>query len=288
MAEKQIYHFPNEIDTVEVSSIGAKIEIRPHDSAEIYVEYDNPRSTPEFCAVLSGKTLTLKENMGLSIFGAKPCDNYTIKVFLPALCFAKLKVNTASGGAEIEGVTARNFDLNTASGSIFINAYFENIKMQAASGSITLTNPTGNAAKHINSCTVSGSATITGYRAESFSLHSVSGRISYDSASGEGEISVTSGCVDVNYADWCADLSVSAISGNVNLTFPENTGLDISFSGVSGTLKTDIGNPRGSYMNLGKGTSGVFGGENLHKLKVSLTSGSVTASQRPSAAVNND
>ena len=59
MADKQTYTFNNEIDTVEVSSMGAKIIMMPQERADIYVEYDNPKDSPEFCAVLSGKALTV-------------------------------------------------------------------------------------------------------------------------------------------------------------------------------------------------------------------------------------
>lgn len=188
-------------------------------------------------------------------------------------------MNTASGGAEIEGVTARDFDLNTASGEINVNAYFENITVQSASGNITLTNPTGKPAKSLHTCTVSGNARVVDYKAEKFNLHSVSGRTVYSGASGAGKVAVTSGTVEVSYSEWNADLDVSAISGSVNLTLPKDSGLDISFSGISGTVKTDLGNERGSFVNLGKGTSGEFGGENKHKLNVNLTSGVVTAAQ---------
>lgn len=280
MADVQTYRFNNDIDSVEVSSYAAKILIQPHEAGEIYVEYNNPRDTPEFCAVLSGKTLTLKENLSFSIFGAKPAEEYSIKVFLPAVCYKKLKVNTASGGAVIENVTAEEFDLNTASGEINISAFFNNVKVQAASGSVTLNNPTDSTAQSLSVCTVSGSATVGNYRAEKFSLHSVSGKTRYDGAVGEGSVSVTSGSVEVSYDEWNADLSISAISGSVSAFFPEGAGLDINFSGMSGSLKTDIGNTRGQFMNLGRGTSGVFGGENIHKLTVNLTSGTVTAAQK--------
>lgn len=279
MADKQIYRFNNDIEAVEVTSIGAKIFIRPNTENEIYVEYENPRDTPEFCAVLSGKTLTLKENLSFSIFGVKPAEGYNITVLLPETTYARLKVNTASGGAQIEGVRADSFDLNTASGDINVNAYFPEVKIQSASGNVILNNPTDYIAKSVKTCTVSGTATITGYKADQFSIHSVSGRTTYDAASGTGEISVTSGTVDVTYIAWQGDLNVSAISGNVNLAFPENAGLDITFNGMSGMVKTDIGNSKGNFMNLGKGTNGQFGGENLHKLNVNLTSGIVTAAQ---------
>lgn len=280
MADIQTYRFTNEIDNIEVSSYAAKIIVQPHESSEIYVEYNNPRNTPEFCAVLSGKTLTLKENLSFSIFGAKPTEEYSIKVFLPAVCYAKLKINTASGGADISDISADTFDLNTASGAICVNAFFENVKIQSASGSVSLASPEDKTAKSLSVCTVSGSAYINGYKAEKFSLHSVSGKTTYNGAIGEGSVSVTSGGVDVVYDEWNADLNVSAISGSVNLYFPEGAGLDIDFSGMSGSLKTDIGNTQGQFMNLGRGTSGVFGGENQHKLNISLTSGNVVAAQR--------
>lgn len=279
MADKQIYRFPNEISRVEIGSIGAKIIVKRHDEEVITAEYDNPRDTPEFAATISGKTLSLKEKLSLSIFGSKPAEGYSITVYLPDRCFESIAVNTASGGAEVEGVTARDFDLNTASGEININAYFENITLQSASGNITLANPTDKPAKSIHTCTVSGNATVNGYRSEKFSLHSVSGRTVYSGASGSGKVAVTSGTVEVSYAEWNGDLDVSAISGAVNLTLPKDSGLDVSFGGISGTLKTDLGNERGSFTTLGKGTSGEFGGENKHKLTVNLTSGVVTASQ---------
>lgn len=279
MADKQIYRFPNEISRVEIGSIGAKIIVKRHEEEIIIAEYDNPRDTPEFAATISGKTLSLKEKLSLSIFGSKPTEGYSITVYLPERCFESIAVNTASGGAEVEGVTARDFDLNTASGEININAYFENITLQSASGNITLTNPIDKPAKSIHTCTVSGNATVNGYRSEKFSLHSVSGRTVYSGASGSGKVAVTSGTVDVSYAEWNGDLDISAISGSVNLSLPKDSGLDISFGGISGTLKTDLGNERGSFTTLGKGTSGEFGGENKHKLTVNLTSGVVTAAQ---------
>ena len=277
--EKQIYRFNNEIDTIEVHSMGAKIIVKPHDEAEIYAEYNNPKNIPEFCAVLSGKTLTFKEKLAFTLFSPKPDGEYNISVLLPLQMFSKLKISTASGGAEIEGVTAQELVLNTASGNININAYFENVKIQSASGCIILSNPEKATAKTLSVCTVSGNAEITGYKAEEYNLHSVSGVTKYNSASGKGKIAVTSGCVDVAYEDWNDDLDISAISGNINISLPENAGMDLKFDGVSGSIRTDIGAEKGKFMNLGKGTSGVFGGENSHSVKVSLTSGNVVIGQ---------
>ena len=184
MADKQTYTFSNDITTVEVSSLGAKIVVIPQDRADIYVEYDNPKDSPEFCAVLSGKTLTLKESFSFSIFGSKPAEGYTITVYLPLRTFEKLKINTASGGVEVGEVSAEQFSLNTASGNIDISAYFNDVKLQSASGSIKLTNPLADkekqeqtvsldkdetapakyVSKSVSVCTVSGNAVVSGRR----------------------------------------------------------------------------------------------------------------------------
>ena len=294
MADKQTYTFSNEIDTVEVSSLGAKIIVIPQEREDIYVEYDNPKNTPEFCAVLSGKTLTLKESFSFSIFGSKPAEGYTITVFLPLRTFETIRIKTASGGVEVGEVSAENFTLNTASGNININAFFNNVKLQSASGNITLTNPLANnrdvvsldkegtpvyTAQSLSVCTVSGNAAVSGYRTELFTVHSVSGKTAIDGISGRGQVSVTSGSVDISYAEWNNDLSVSLISGNVKVTLPDNSGIALTVNGVSGSVRTDLGQAKGSFMNLGKGTSGDFGGENKHKLDASLTSGMVTVAQ---------
>lgn len=75
---------------------------------------------------------------------------------------------------------------------------------------------------------------------EEFGIHSVSGTTTVDGISGKGSISVTSGTVNVSYAEWNGDLNVSLISGNVNVSLPEDSGVNLSVSGVSGMVKTRI------------------------------------------------
>ena len=214
--------------------------------------------------------------------------------------YEKLKINTASGGVEVGEVSAEQFSLNTASGNIDISAYFNDVKLQSASGSIKLTNPLADkekqeqtvsldkeetapakyVSKSVSVCTVSGNAVVSGYRAEEFGIHSVSGTTTVDGISGKGSISVTSGTVNVSYAEWNGDLNVSLISGNVNVSLPEDSGVNLSVSGVSGMVKTDLGQEEGNFINLGKGTSGEFGGANKHQLTASLTSGTVTIARQ--------
>lgn len=278
MAEKQVYTFNNEIDEVEVSSLGAKIIVSTYDRDVITAEYENPSDKPELVAVLCGKRLTLKETPTLKIFSQKPAEGYQITVKLPKKTYKRLCVNTASGGAELsdEDLTAQQLSLNTASGNIKISAFFENVKIKSASGSVELKNPSQTPAKSLKIAAASGSINVCGYKSESFSISSVSGKTTVSGASGLGEIHVTSGTVDVNYSEWDNDLKISAVSGNVNVTLPQDSGADIRFDGVSGTVRTDLGNSSGGFILLGRGTNGSFGGGNRHALSVNLVSGTVS------------
>lgn len=297
MADKKTYTFTNEIDNIEVSSLGARIIMLPEQREDIFVEYDNPKDSPEFLAVLSGKSLTLKESFTFKIFGTRTSDDYRITVHLPIHTYQKIKVNTASGGVEVGEVSADSFSLNTASGDIMVRAFFPEVKLQSASGCITLINPNSGAdkavslekengaaadsgtARSLSVCTVSGNATVNGYRAQEFGIHSVSGTTTCTGLSGKGSVSVTSGSVNLSYDEWNDDLNVSLVSGNVNVELPENAGIDLTFSGVSGSVRTDMGQTKGNFLRLGKGTDTRFGGENVHKISASLTSGTVTVTQ---------
>lgn len=282
MIEKQVYRFTNDIDEVEICSLGAPIKVLSTDEDGISAEYENPNEKPEFCAVLCGKKLTLKEKDCFGIFRAKPKADYSITVFLPKKLYTALTVNTASGGADItdESVTAQRFDLNTASGDITVRAFFEELKIKSASGNISVSNPTANTARSLKINTASGNITVDGYKAEKYSICSASGKTEYVGAGGAGDINVTSGTVDVTYDEWNGDLKISAVSGIVNVSVPAASGADVKFDGVSGSVRTDLGNECGMFMNLGKGTNGEFGGDNKHKISVSLVSGTVILAQR--------
>ena len=56
--------------------------------------------------------------------------------------------------------------------------------------------------------------------------------------------------------------------------------MELSVSGVSGYVKTDLGQEKGNFINLGKGTNGSFGGANKHQLTASLTSGTITIARQ--------
>lgn len=281
MAEKVTYTFTNDIEEVAVCSLGAKIVVETYDGEGITAEYDNPEDKPELQAVLTGKKLTIKETPTLKIFAPKPTEGYQITMKLPRKLFKTLEVNTASGGVEITDaeVSAEVFKLHTASGNVNVNAYFGEVKVKSASGNVTITNPSDAIAKSLKIVAASGNITVE-YKAEKYSISSVSGKTEYKGAVGEGEINVTSGNITVDYAEWNSDLKIKAVSGNVNINLPANSGVFVIFDAVSGTVRTDLGGEKGKFIHLGKGTNGEFGGENKHSAEINLVSGTVVLAQQ--------
>jgi len=275
--EKQVYKFTNEINEVKVSVLAAKLTVTAHDEDFILAEYDNPSDTPKFSATLMENKLIFKESKLFSLF-KNPLEEYALNVYLPRKQFKTLEVCTASGGAEVSGVQSESFILNTASGKIDITGTFGDIRIKSASGDVKFANQAENPAKSLRISSASGDIEADS-RAENFSISGVSGRIIYTNACGKGSISMTSGNIDVNYTEWNDDLSINVVSGKANVTLPEGSGAELSFSGVSGSLKTDIGGEKGKFMNIGKGTNGTFGSGNVHKVSVNATSGSVIISR---------
>lgn len=272
--EKQVYKFTNEIEQIKISALSAKLIVTAHDEDFILAEYDNPKENPKFCAVLQDKKLIFKEKASfLGIFN-KPFEEYTISVFLPRKVFSKIEISTASGGADIKEAQANVFELTTASGDISAAGTFADIKLKSASGNVTFTNNSEIPAKSLKLSTASGNVDVNA-PAESFSLTCVSGKTVYRNACGVGNISITSGGVDVNYAEWNGALSVNVVSGKANITVPDDSAAELSFSGVSGVLKTDIGGEKGKLMNIGSGTNGTLGSGNVQKVNIQLTSGTV-------------
>lgn len=277
--EKQVYKFTNEINEVKVSVLAAKLTVTAHDEDFILAEYDNPSDTPKFSATLTENKIIFKESKLLALLLFKnPLEKYTLNVYLPKKQFKSLEVSTASGGAQISGVRAESFVLNTASGEINVSGDFADVKIKSASGNVKFANTSDAPAKNLKISSASGDIE-SDCRAESFSVSGVSGKIICNNACGKGSISMTSGNIDVNYAEWNDDLSINVVSGKANITLPEGSGAEICFNGVSGSLKTDIGGEKGKFMNIGKGTNGTFGSGNVHKITANTTSSSVIISR---------
>lgn len=273
MSQQLSYTFTNELEELSVSSLGAAVKVEPCDGDSVTVEYLNPDSKPEMCVVICGRKLMIKETVTFGVFSRKSAEGYSITLKVPSKQWKSLAVNTGAGAAEIaEGVTAERLTVNSGSGNVTVGSYFEDVNIRSASGQVTLSCSEGKTAKSLRVSSASGTVEIEDYKAERFSLTLASGKANYTGAVGEGAVKVTSGTVEVVYSKWESDLKISAISGKATVRLPEGSGANIRFDGVSGAVRTNLGNPE-HFLLLGKGTNGEFGGEPKHNITVNLVSG---------------
>lgn len=278
MADTKIFRFPNEIDTVELSSASAKLIVVQSDDDVITVEYNNPRETPELQAMIVNTSLIVKEKTGFKIFGSWIPGDYQLKVSLPKTIYKSIKIGTAAGGADVDGFEAETLEVNSASGNLNICAYANKIKVHSVSGNINLTNFNDQKyCSYLETNAVSGNISVNNYTCGEYAIHSVSGSTICNDISGQGRISVTSGIVTINCCDWTDDIDISAISGTITLYLPDESAANISFKGASGNVRTDLlSKTAGHCVSIAKGTSGPYGGGIMHNVNVSLTSGTVS------------
>lgn len=141
-----------------------------------------------------------------------------------------------------------DYELNTASGSLRLNAPSENASVTSASGSIKINAPAVNA-----------------------SARSVSGSVEIDAGESARSVSAesASGAVRISVGGKAATVRAATVSGAIRLEIPESSGYTMDYSTVSGSVKDAM---RGaSYKKSGVATQG--GGE--IKISANSVSGSI-------------
>lgn len=263
---------------INISSADTLIEIADVD--KIIVEYtgDNRRSIK---ANLDGDKLVVEEDINFVVtfinwsFGD---DEAELKITLPRKEYDDVKLNAASGKIDINGLICNDFDANSASGNMNYRIFANDIKISTLSGCVELTNCTDRRAKSLNMTSTSGDHSVSGFMTDKFALESMSGSISADGISGEGDIDITSGEIDLVYAQWDNELDIDAVSGSVDVTLPADSGVIVELSATSGGVDVDLtGETSGSATARlsGDSKSGVIGGSNVHAVEVDLISGDV-------------
>lgn len=159
------------------------------------------------------------------------------------------KVNTASGGASIGFLSAKEVDIDTASGAwefgmVSVSGEFD---VDTASGGLSVDEITANS---VEVDSASGGVSIGAVMAD---------RVKIDSASG----GIALGLRRVSRAD------ISSTSGGIRLTLADKEGgATIRFDAVSGSFSTDLPYEKtGNTYKIGSG---------LADIKISVTSGGVT------------
>lgn len=281
--EPMTHHFDSkeQVKDIEIDILSADAVIEVADVDEITVDYKGDTGNV-IETYVEGNTLVVKEteNFVVTLISWDFSGNGSnLKITLPAKEYDDVVINVASGDIDINGLISRHFDANSASGDLDYNIFADDIKVSTLSGCVELTNCTDKKAMSLHLTSTSGDHEINGFTADKFVFDSVSGCISASGISGKGEVNITSGDIELVYSEWDNDLEISAISGSVDVTLPEDSGVIVQLSAASGGVDVDLmgesedGSSRAIFS--GNCTSGEIGGSNVHQVEANLMSGDV-------------
>lgn len=274
------YTFKNDISDIQIITSVAETDVRVEDVDEISVRYETETGGFVFNARVEGDRLVVKEHGGylLSIFniGEKKSK---LEVILPEKEYEDVEIITASGNTDIEQLVCKDFNSEVTSGNSKYEIFAPVISVTTTSGYVEVNNCTEKKAERIKLDSVSGNHTISGFRCDEFKFNSVSGCIKAEGVSGKGSADIVSGEIFIDYAEWDNNLKLNAVSGEFDITLPEDSGVEIDLDALSGEveveLKEDDGDTDKSTFS-GESNSGELGGDNVHEVKVDLVSGEVS------------
>jgi len=128
---------------------------------------------------------------------------------------------TSGGSIKVKNC-ADHIDLNTSGGSIVAENCKGTINLETSGGSLTLNNLQGNIKAHTSGGSVHGSD-IQG----ELSAHTSGGSVQLVGLSGSLETSTSGGSINAELKQLGKYVTISNSGGNINLTLPENKGLNL-------------------------------------------------------------
>lgn len=262
------------VTDLEIGTVSAATEIFYDDNvSEIQVKFETNRPGTIFSAKIENGRLVINEgSYGFFAWFGSWKQN-CLEVRLPKKEYTEMKLNTTSGNVRIDNLIFEDFNSTSTSGTSEYNIFADNLRLFTTSGKTTVTNCTDRKASSLNFDTTSGTHTVSGFAADEYHLGATSGKITVNGLSGKGDIQLTSGKIEVNYAEWNDKLYANVTSGTCVINLPENSNVSAKVDAVSGGMT--INKSDGTKISLSKSDSVSLGGENCHEIKADMTSGSI-------------
>lgn len=177
-----------------------------------------------------------------------------IELYIPRSYHQDLEITTSSGDIEIlDELELNNLTCSQVSGDLEAkrNLYINNF----------------------TSKTTSGDMKIPKLEAEFYKISTISGDINIRSLSGSGEISSTSGDINLNSLKLSEYINIKSISGDIDVSAPDNTGFIFEANTVSGDIDSDFNmyykNKRGNKAEI------TYGDGPFKNISVSTVSGDI-------------
>ena len=274
------YTFNDSVRDIEIVTSVAETNVTVADVDKISVKYETETGGYNFNAKVDGDTLVVKEEGGF-LFTLFSFDEKKSKleIILPEKEYADVEIVTASGNTVIDNLVCKELESVITSGSSKYNIFASEISVTTTSGCVEVKNCTDRKANKISLDSVSGSHTISGFKCNEFKFNSVSGCIKAEGISGRGNADVVSGEMIIEYAEWDNNLKLNAVSGEFDITLPEDSGVEIDLDALSGEVDVELKEDEDDIDKStfsGESNSGELGGDNVHEVKVDLVSGDVS------------
>lgn len=274
------YTFNETVENIDISALSGDTVVTCGNTDKVTVKYSAGNGAGKsLVAEVKDGCLTVKETgtfiINIFNFGASKTK---IEVVLPEEVYKRVYIKSTSGKVTVDKVISESFKSDLTSGKGEFNIFAKDIDVYTTSGTVNIENCTKEKAERIAVKSLSGSRSISGFEAEEFIFDSTSGELTAEGISGKVSVDSTSGNVMLSFAEWNGDLDIDMTSGNTEIILPEGSGIDIDLDCTSGNVKSDLD---GQKVVLGKGVLGeesrlTTGGDNVHRVRVNITSGNVS------------
>lgn len=202
-----------------------------------------------------------------------------VRIFLPedfAGSLEEFRAVTVSGDITMEDIGAAKQNIRTMSGDIKGKAAIGDVNVSTVSGNISFDLVDGNCQIK----TASGDIQI-GKMAGKICQNSASGDVAIGALEGEGAFHTASGDIAVNVTVAGEKLDFGTASGDVEVTLPADTSVQMTLNTASGDIDTfcdKIGSTEEhvDYVKHGRHAVGTVGEEPFLQLKVNTASGDIT------------
>ena len=183
---------------------------------------------------------------------------------------------TSSGSLRLEDITAaQTISLSSFSGSVSTgDISCQNLHISTNSGALRIERM--DVSDFISIKTSSGSQKIGNISTAVFAISATSGSIKYDSLSGGGSLSTSSGSINIELAHFTADTALSSNSGSVRVKFSNSQNAELNLSTSSGSIKT--GSLELLYDKSGRSSLGSVGTGEGCNITIKTSSGSIKIS----------
>ncbi|MDD4095995.1 MAG: DUF4097 family beta strand repeat-containing protein [Oscillospiraceae bacterium] len=260
------------IETIEIDLASADVVLRKSENESFRVVFSGPNSEKEDPTITavgeSDKIVIQQRSQVMSIFGM---GHRVVTVYIPESFSGTIDHQCASGDMEVtEDFSFDEFSYRVASGDMRCkNLVADKLTIDTSSGDLLCG---AVEAVEFNLKTASGDMSIEKLIGNG-SVKMISGDIRIDEYSAGGLISSSSGDISISLREMTSDLTIKAISGDIDMTVGQDFSAQLDISVTSGDIS--VGTPLDDAHVGKRTTTGMVGENPEYLLKIETTSGDV-------------